>query len=95
MKTQKLAVHSSLDELLGGEYFANDGVVPIFSQWHPGNCSPSRCKHCSTLNSPSASPPIELSDQQLTGEHADLDQPLELVPEPGIFRVHHISGVTC
>lgn len=29
------------------EYFENDGVVPIFSQWHPGTCEwvllPSSC----------------------------------------------------
>lgn len=28
------------------EYFANDGVVPVFSQWHPGACWPGvRCVH--------------------------------------------------
>lgn len=28
------------------EYFANDGIVPVFSQWHPGACWPGvRCIH--------------------------------------------------
>lgn len=28
------------------EYYANDGVVPLFSQWHPGACIPGvRCVH--------------------------------------------------
>ena len=31
---------------LPDEYFANDGVVPVFSQWHPGVCWPGvRCIH--------------------------------------------------
>ena len=31
---------------LPDEYFANDGVVPVFSQWHPGACWPGvRCIH--------------------------------------------------
>ncbi|KAF8323289.1 alpha/beta-hydrolase [Clavulina sp. PMI_390] len=41
---------------LGEDYYANDGVVPLFSQWHPGDCSPSRCLHHSTLNQPHPSP---------------------------------------
>ncbi|KAJ7040392.1 alpha/beta-hydrolase [Mycena alexandri] len=30
---------------LGEEYWANDGVVPIFSQWHPLPCRHTRCNH--------------------------------------------------
>lgn len=30
---------------LGPEYLDNDGVVPLVSQWHPRNCSPSHCNH--------------------------------------------------
>lgn len=26
-------------DALGEEYYANDGIVPVFSQWHPGECS--------------------------------------------------------
>ncbi|KAJ6575339.1 alpha/beta-hydrolase [Mycena capillaripes] len=29
----------------GEEYWANDGVVPIFSQWHPLPCRHTRCRH--------------------------------------------------
>lgn len=30
---------------IGGEYRANDGVVPVFSQWHPLPCRMTRCRH--------------------------------------------------
>ncbi|KAK0246330.1 alpha/beta-hydrolase [Armillaria nabsnona] len=30
-----------------GEYRANDGVVPVFSQWHPLPCRTTRCRHYS------------------------------------------------
>ncbi|KAJ3760568.1 alpha/beta-hydrolase [Lentinula raphanica] len=30
------------------EYWANDGVVPLFSQWHPAACSSTRCRHVET-----------------------------------------------
>ncbi|KAJ6504400.1 alpha/beta-hydrolase [Mycena vulgaris] len=30
---------------MGEEYWANDGVVPIFSQWHPLPCCQTRCRH--------------------------------------------------
>lgn len=32
---------------LGEEYWANDGVVPIFSQWHPLPCQDTKCRHLS------------------------------------------------
>lgn len=32
---EQAITHSST---LGEEYFANDGVVPIVSQWHPLSC---------------------------------------------------------
>ncbi|KAJ7751269.1 alpha/beta-hydrolase [Mycena maculata] len=35
---------------MGEEYWANDGIVPIFSQWHPHSCRRTRCLH---LASPS------------------------------------------
>ncbi|KAJ7596657.1 alpha/beta-hydrolase [Mycena floridula] len=34
-----------LQAQLGEEYWANDGVVPLFSQWHPNRCSPGHCLH--------------------------------------------------
>ncbi|KAF8898972.1 hypothetical protein BD779DRAFT_50376 [Infundibulicybe gibba] len=30
---------------LGEEYRANDGVVPVFSQWHPLSCVVTSCRH--------------------------------------------------
>ncbi|KAJ7925998.1 hypothetical protein B0H13DRAFT_1109184 [Mycena leptocephala] len=33
------------DSSMGEEYWANDGVVPIFSQWHPLPCRYIRCRH--------------------------------------------------
>ncbi|KAJ7246306.1 hypothetical protein B0H12DRAFT_1126622 [Mycena haematopus] len=30
---------------MGDEYWANDGVVPIFSQWHPLPCCHDHCRH--------------------------------------------------
>ncbi|KAJ4485891.1 alpha/beta-hydrolase [Lentinula aciculospora] len=30
------------------EYWANDGVVPLFSQWHPASCCSTRCQHVET-----------------------------------------------
>ncbi|KAG8969534.1 hypothetical protein FRC03_001973 [Tulasnella sp. 419] len=35
--------------LHAGELWANDGVVPTFSQWHPGECSDDICIHYSDL----------------------------------------------
>ncbi|KAJ8083779.1 hypothetical protein PM082_002545 [Marasmius tenuissimus] len=35
-------------QALSEEYYANDGVVPLFSQWHP---SPCRCKHTKLTSS--------------------------------------------
>lgn len=34
-----------IPRVLGEEYHANDGVVPLFSQWHPLACSATRCTH--------------------------------------------------
>ncbi|KAF8585825.1 alpha/beta-hydrolase [Ramaria rubella] len=34
-----------LRTVLGEEYWANDGVVPVFSQWHPSSCSSVHCIH--------------------------------------------------
>ncbi|KAJ3728109.1 alpha/beta-hydrolase [Lentinula guzmanii] len=32
------------------EYWANDGVVPLFSQWHPASCSSIHCQHVETMS---------------------------------------------
>jgi hypothetical protein len=49
---QARTVHSSQ---LGEEYFANDGVVPVISQWHPLSCSETHCKHHGLQQSSSSS----------------------------------------
>ncbi|KAI0275048.1 alpha/beta-hydrolase [Gloeopeniophorella convolvens] len=50
--TPKVAlVHDGLEEdptlshVLGDEYRVNDSVVPVFSQWHPYDCTRTRCVH--------------------------------------------------
>ncbi|KAF7339285.1 hypothetical protein MSAN_02142000 [Mycena sanguinolenta] len=37
---------------MGEEYWANDGVVPIFSQWHPLPCRRDHCRHLETTGQP-------------------------------------------
>jgi len=36
---------------MGEEYWANDGVVPIFSQWHPLPCRRTQCRHFGLVKS--------------------------------------------
>ncbi|TFY80308.1 hypothetical protein EWM64_g3703 [Hericium alpestre] len=65
---------------LGEEYWANDGVVPIFSQWHPFDCSRTRCRHYTRdpLGTQSKNGPMEK------------DAPRELI-EPGMWHVHRLD----
>ncbi|KAF7337437.1 hypothetical protein MSAN_02216400 [Mycena sanguinolenta] len=37
---------------MGEEYWANDGVVPIFSRWHPLPCRRDHCRHLETTGQP-------------------------------------------
>ncbi|KAJ7446434.1 alpha/beta-hydrolase [Mycena galericulata] len=39
------AEYVASDSGLGEEYWANDGLVPIFSQWHPHPCRRTQCRH--------------------------------------------------
>ncbi|KAJ7675395.1 alpha/beta-hydrolase [Mycena rosella] len=41
--------HNSEESSMGEEYWANDGVVPLFSQWHPLPCRRTRCRHVGTV----------------------------------------------
>jgi len=66
---------------LGEEYYANDGIVPLFSQWHPGECSPSRCLHHSSHTNPNPSPVFFGSSSP---------RPMR----PGIWNVCHIPDST-
>jgi hypothetical protein len=67
------------------EYFANDGIVPVFSQWHPGACWPNvRCIH-HTRPAPDVSSALDRSpDIALT------TLPPTEPPQPSDFsRPHH------
>ncbi|KAI0361462.1 alpha/beta-hydrolase [Trametes cingulata] len=70
-----------IDVANGGDYLsaalrANDGVVPLFSQWHPFECRSTRCKHFSH------------GDNILDGsEKARYSCP----PEAGVWNVHHLA----
>ncbi|EPQ29130.1 uncharacterized protein PFL1_03418 [Pseudozyma flocculosa PF-1] len=52
------------------KWYCNDGVVPLASQFHPGECQPGRCRHAegilSTLLVPSSSWPMPYSEGKRT-----------------------------
>ncbi|KAI0698385.1 alpha/beta-hydrolase [Cerioporus squamosus] len=54
---------------------ANDGVVPLFSQWHPFECKFTRCRHFSH------------SDSILGWDETRYGHP----PDAGIWHVHHLE----
>jgi len=62
---------------LGEEYWANDGIVPVFSQCHPLDCGSTTCRHYT----PSAS----MSDS-FTGDAHD-----KIKPEPAIWHVYEVE----
>ncbi|KAI0651991.1 alpha/beta-hydrolase [Trametes meyenii] len=70
-----------IDVATGGDYLsaslrANDGVVPLFSQWHPCECSATRCKHFSHGDN-------ILDDDGKTRYICP--------PEAGVWNVHHLA----
>ncbi|KAA1468030.1 alpha/beta-hydrolase [Dentipellis sp. KUC8613] len=75
---------------LGDEYWANDGVVPLFSQWHPLACSRTNCHHIPP-------PPSEPADnaKEPTPTSKIYSPPIAL--QPGLWYVktlpksHHVS----
>ncbi|RPD55873.1 alpha/beta-hydrolase [Lentinus tigrinus ALCF2SS1-6] len=54
---------------------ANDGIVPLFSQWHPFECKFTRCRHFSH------------TDNVLGWDETRYGRP----PDPGIWHVHHLE----
>ncbi|THV07592.1 alpha beta-hydrolase [Dendrothele bispora CBS 962.96] len=44
--------HGLLTEVSTNDLRANDGVVPVFSQWHPRSCSTTNCQHSKSKSSP-------------------------------------------
>ncbi|KAI8990569.1 alpha/beta-hydrolase [Trametes punicea] len=70
-----------IDVARGGDYLsaalrASDGVVPLFSQWHPFECSSTRCRHFSH------------GDNILDGSEKERYHRL---PESGVWHVHHLA----
>ncbi|KAL5533939.1 hypothetical protein ACEPAG_399 [Sanghuangporus baumii] len=73
-------------EDLSEHYWANDGVVPVFSQWHPRECAETRCIHheSSPASAPLPSPRLRR-------------HPEKRLLEPGVWNVytledtHHLS----
>ncbi|KAL1951390.1 hypothetical protein VTO73DRAFT_539 [Trametes versicolor] len=71
-----------IDVVNGGDYLsaalrANDGVVPQFSQWHPFDCSDTRCRH------------FDHSDNILLDGPEKARY--ECAPEAGVWNVHHLA----
>jgi len=74
------------ESILGEEHWANDGVVPVFSQWHPLPCCRTRCQH------------FARASQATVAKSNDVHH---LSPQPGIWYVnqeedahhHHMSIV--
>ncbi|EMD41878.1 hypothetical protein CERSUDRAFT_110436 [Gelatoporia subvermispora B] len=60
----------------GEAYWANDGVVPVFSQWHPFECRLTQCKHYPR--------PISAEDP--------FSKDYNTSPESGVWHVHHLDG---
>ncbi|KII94120.1 hypothetical protein PLICRDRAFT_695164 [Plicaturopsis crispa FD-325 SS-3] len=64
---------SSSVDVLGEEYWENDGVVPLFSQWHPFSCSNTSCRHLEATMPP----------------HSQAEKLGEFTPRPAVWEVHH------
>ncbi|KAF8330410.1 uncharacterized protein EI90DRAFT_3124500 [Cantharellus anzutake] len=70
------------------DYYASDGLVPLFSQYHPGDCSPTYCIHHSSIQNPHTGPgPF----------HFGLSNPsstMQPKPKPGIWNVCYMQNTT-
>jgi len=93
---------------LSEDYYANDGVVPIFSQYHPGECSPSYCIHHSSHQDPhpdpfyfgvpssnsssSSSPSIESQTSRSNKNNNTIYNKPK--PKPGIWNVCYMPDST-
>jgi hypothetical protein len=70
---------------LGDEHYANDGTVPLFSQWHPYECSATRCWH---PGSEEFAPPRNSFQSAGTDKSEGI-----VLPKPGLWHVHAVQGV--
>ncbi|EIM92237.1 alpha/beta-hydrolase [Stereum hirsutum FP-91666 SS1] len=95
---------SNTASTLGEEYWANDGVVPVFSQWHPFRCRDTHCLHHPTQPKTAPEPLVQHPPSQLktttsATTHSPIPPPPNLKspnsePRPGIWNVHHLEGTT-
>ncbi|KAI0727828.1 hypothetical protein C8Q72DRAFT_427522 [Fomitopsis betulina] len=64
-------------------FSANDGVVPIFSQWHPFDCSATKCRHQT----------YPLDDSRVHGYQSPSEVPVRHEDaEKGVWHVYHIDA---
>ncbi|KAL0951495.1 hypothetical protein HGRIS_008180 [Hohenbuehelia grisea] len=75
---------SNRDDPASSEHRINDGVVPLFSQWHPLPCSATRCRHTESQSS--------VPEVDLLGKWEPKISPPK--PMPGIWEVHSIGSDT-
>lgn len=69
-------------------WYANDGVVPLASQYHPGSCSPDLCSHSDGL-------PMLASHTAHTSLSSAVSEPLTPpLPQPNRWEVHHLRDTT-
>jgi hypothetical protein len=89
------------------EFYANDGIVPLFSQWHPGSCVTGiRCLHKASAAGDSTTPTSSLSAsiQLVVADdgHSHPIHPPPTLTKPNVFQVldlhadkstrhHHLS----
>ncbi|PAV22511.1 alpha beta-hydrolase [Pyrrhoderma noxium] len=87
--------------VLREEHFANDGIVPVFSQWHPLDCAQTQCIHHNHIYNDN----INSGDKEDNDDssnynditHSSDSSPKDPTIQPGIWNVytledhHHLS----
>jgi hypothetical protein len=68
-------------ELLSEAYYANDGIVPVFSQWHPYECRYGASQHL-------------ISENMLKVATAELNATIFMGPVSGPMGSHPPHAVT-
>ncbi|KAL4252168.1 AB hydrolase superfamily protein [Abortiporus biennis] len=68
-------------------FYANDGVVPVFSQWHPFECKRTRCKHYGRSRC------CEFDNQfpVNSSSNGDLQYCSQEELRPGMWHVYHLD----
>ncbi|KAF8323288.1 hypothetical protein DL93DRAFT_2151564 [Clavulina sp. PMI_390] len=92
-------VHS-FKKSLRESHYENDGVVPTFSQWHPGDCDELHCIHHAPLTGTARLPMPTVHSHPHSHAHShphSYHRPRKPVSRPGIWNVitindsHHVS----